>query len=54
MHFAIGAIDGEDLMIITPVLLCSTASGNGARILQIGGRLHFLGTAYMICSIPGE
>lgn len=42
MHFAIGAMHCEDLLIITPILICNIASENGARILHIGGRLHFL------------
>lgn len=29
-------------------------SGNEDRFLQIGGRLHFLGSSCMVCSIPRE
>lgn len=45
MHFAIEAVHCEDLMIITPILLCNIASGNGARIFQEEARrkASFLG-----------
>lgn len=43
MHFAIGAVHCDDLILKTPIL-CNIASGNGAKTLQVGGRLHSLGS----------